>query len=413
MRTLTGRQLGLDAAVAAAFALVCFVLLYMQDLAGFVSRGHFVPMTVIAGALVFRRLMPGLALAVAWLGALLQLVVGLDPQIYDIGICAVLYATAAHGGRVVRWLGLVSAVLGAALASVYLIGRLRWFGGLDYVPLLFPGQARDFAVLGFGILTLLVLSWVSGLLSRSLRLSRATSRREELARRDADIAEYRVVVEQERNRIARDMHDVVAHSLAVVIAQADGARFAASARPELAVDALATISGVARDALGDVRMLLAELRHDEGATPQPSLVDLDQLFEQLRGAGLSLEVHESGFRQPLGASHEIAAYRIIQEGLTNALRHGAPGAPVGLSLFWADDGLHVEIANTMRPVGDTGPVAGRGHGLPGMHERAQLAGGFLTAEPDGDGGFRLRTRIPRIATTTATATTTTSGAVSA
>ncbi|MCL2516867.1 MAG: histidine kinase, partial [Microbacteriaceae bacterium] len=294
------------------------------------------------------------------------------------------------------------AVGGAVVVTVYLIGYQGWFGGLGYLPMLFQGQLRDFFLLFVGSLALLALSWISGLLVRSRRQGRDAAEREEEARHDAEIAEYRVVVEQERNRIARDMHDVVAHTLAVVIAQADGARFAASTRPELAVDALDTIAGVARDALGDVRMLLAELRHDEGSAPQPGVADFDLLFGQLRAAGLDLRVTEEGERLPFGAAREMAAYRIVQEGLTNALRHGAPGEPVEVELMWAADALHIELVNKLPaplpPATAQVPTAGAlpapGHGLPGMHERAQLAGGSLIARPDGAGRFVVRAWIP-------------------
>jgi len=380
VRELTRRELTADAGVAALFAAACLVVSFNQP------RAFVVPLLLIATGVAFRRLLPAGALALVWAGALLQLASGLGPAVYNLGICAVLYAAAAYGGRVVRWLGLASAVVGALLATAYLEWGALWLGGVD--------RLRGLGVAGGGILAVLVLSWVSGQLARTARANRETSRREEAARHDADIAEYRVVVEQERNRIARDMHDVVAHSLAVVIAQADGARFAAGARPELAVPALGTISRVARDALGEVRMLLAELRHDEGSTPQPTVLDFEALFEQLRGAGLELTVHESGERRPLGTGHELAAYRIVQEGLTNALRHGDPAEPVDLTLFWADDGLHIELMNTLRDSADEPTALGHGHGLPGMHERAQLVGGFLTAEPDGAGRFRLRARIP-------------------
>ncbi|GAA4156117.1 sensor histidine kinase [Gryllotalpicola daejeonensis] len=388
MRELTRRQLGVDLGIAVAFALVSLVFARHD------GQISLIPLTVAAAAVAFRRLSPGLALGIAWAAALIQMSAGLSPALYDLGVCIVLYASAAYGGEVVRWLGLSSAIGGAIIATIYLQFRFEWFTALLASPGVLVSELRSAVAVGAGILALLVLSWVSGQLARSIRVGRETSRREELARHDADIAEYRVVVEQERNRIARDMHDVVAHSLAVVIAQADGARFAASARPDLAVTALGTISSVARDALGEVRMLLAELRHDEGSTPQPTVVDFDALFEQLRGAGLELRVHESGERRPLGTGHELAAYRIVQEGLTNALRHGAPGAPVDLTLFWADDGLHLELVNDVPEAPDDAPALGRGHGLPGMHERAQLAGGFLAAEPDAEGHFRLRARVP-------------------
>ena len=148
---------------------------------------------------------------------------------------------------------------------------------------------------------MLVLAWTAGLLVRSVRDTREIRRREEVANRERELVEYRYVVEQERNRIARDMHDVVAHSLAVVIAQADGARFAARADPEAAIGALGTIAGVARGALGDVRLLLAELRHAEADAPQPVLDDLGDLLEQVRAAGLDVRFTEIG--TPAAARH--------------------------------------------------------------------------------------------------------------
>ncbi|WP_316313707.1 sensor histidine kinase, partial [Clavibacter michiganensis] len=134
-----------------------------------------------------------------------------------------------------------------------------------------------------------------------------------------------VVVEQERNRIARDMHDVVAHSLAVVIAQADGARYARLVDPEAADEALRTISTTARQALGDVRILLAQLRHSEDDAPQPELKELSDLIDQMRSTGLTIEFVETGQPGEFGTGQQLAVYRIVQEALTNVLRHGDVG----------------------------------------------------------------------------------------
>jgi signal transduction histidine kinase len=260
------------------------------------------------------------------------------------------------------------------------LGRLMWSG----------------LVLG-AALTGLLLAWTIGLLAKTVRGAREQGRRAELERREREHAEYRYVVEQERSRIARDMHDVVAHSLAVVIAQADGARFAARTRPETAVEALQTISGVARGALGDVRSLLGELRHREGGSPQPVLDDLDDLVEQVRGAGLDVRRTEGGERVPLGAGHQIAVYRIVQEGLTNALRHGDPSEPVDLALEWDQHGVAVRVENAVpgaaRP-GESDVAPGPRHGIPGMRERAELAGGTFAAEALPTGRFRITARIP-------------------
>jgi signal transduction histidine kinase len=294
----------------------------------------------------------------------------------------------------VKWLGLVSAGVGALIATSYLAVVKPLFD--QAAPIGDNGWSLLFTA-GFlfvASIAVLVLAWTTGLLVRSVRDTREVRRREDAANRERELVAYRYVVEQERNRIARDMHDVVAHSLAVVIAQSDGARFAARARPDAAVEALETIAGVARGALGDVRLLLAELRHDEAGAPQPVLDDLDELLAQVRAAGLDLRFTESGDRLPLGTGHQIAVYRIVQEGLTNALRHGDVSAPVELEFAWDAGGVVVTLVNARRadvPAPDSHAFR---HGIPGMRERAQLTGGTLRAEAGDDGMFRLIARIP-------------------
>jgi signal transduction histidine kinase len=148
-----------------------------------------------------------------------------------------------------------------------------------------------------------------------------------------------------------------------------------------------------------VRLLLAELRHREGSAPQPELDDLDDLVAQVRGAGLDVRRTDRGDRVPLGAGHQIAAYRIVQEGLTNALRHGDPSEPVELELDWDAQGVAVRVENAV-PAAETadaapdGAATGPRHGIPGMRERAELAGGTFAAEASPDGRFRVTARIP-------------------
>jgi signal transduction histidine kinase len=317
-----------------------------------------------------------------------------DLHPYDLAVLAVLYSAAAHGGRVLKWVGLASAGVGAVVATVYLSVLKPMFDASAVTSWPQPiGWAIGLGFLFVASLAVLVLAWTAGLLVRSVRDTREIRRREEVATRERELVEYRYVVEQERNRIARDMHDVVAHSLAVVIAQADGARFAAVTRPDAAVDALGTIAGVARGALGDVRLLLAELRHDEGGAPQPVLDDLDELLAQLRSAGLDVRFGESGERVPLGTGHQIAAYRIVQEGLTNALRHGDVTQPVTVAFAWSEGGLRLEIVNALRADAPREASAHR-HGIPGMRERAQLTGGSFAADVEGEHRFRVAAWIP-------------------
>ncbi|WP_203581767.1 sensor histidine kinase [Microbacterium hibisci] len=335
---------------------------------------------IFSGALALRRLSPALALAVAWVGAVVQMGLGRPPSFSDVAIFAVLYATAAYGTRAAYWAGFASALVGALVITVYLMAGPQFAGGgLTWQTLPLALVLLVAAAFALG------LSWTTGALVRTA--VRARENREAQQRAEAEAA-----AEQERVRIARDMHDVVAHSLAVVVAQADGARYAAAADPAVATEALATISTTARAALADVRLLLGQLRHRQGDGPQPTLADLEELYAQVRAAGVQLRVDVDP--APPGeppAAVQLAVYRILQEAFTNAIRHGAPGGPVDVRLAWLSDRVELSVVNPVAP----GVVApGRsGHGLIGMRERAQLAGGRLDAA-DESGSFAVRASIP-------------------
>lgn len=336
---------------------------------------------VLCGALAIRRLSPTLALVVAWAGALLQMVLGLPPLPVDIAVFGVLYATGAYGSAATMWTGLASSFLGAGLISAYLVVIPVLRQGLSLSSLLDAALSAGVLVYVAAVFALL-LAWAVGALARMAMRARAIH----AARREAEAA---AAAEQERVRIARDMHDIVAHSLAVVIAQADGARYAAKADPDAAASALATISSTARSALSDVRLLLTQLRHAQGDGPQPTLADLEELYAQVRAAGLELRVDVDPV--PAGqppAGVQLAVYRILQEALTNALRHGT--GPVDVRLSWHPDHVVLEVRNPLRP-GDRSTTSG--HGLIGMGERAQLVGGHLNAA-DRDGEFVVSARLP-------------------
>lgn len=385
IRTLRPVQLVVDFAIALVFALLPLGSVLGGVLGGALGGASdlsdLLVQVVMAVALGLRRLSPGIALGVAWAGATLQM--GLHataPAFADLAVLAVLYATAAYGGRMVRWLGLGSALLGALVASLYLVvlpivGSSGGYssGGFSSVAL----RAVGFTV--FACLSALVLSWTLGQLVRLFARAAESRRAQASAERD-------VVVEQERNRIARDMHDVVAHSLAVVIAQADGALYARSTNPTAVDGALTTIATTAREALGDVRVLLTQLRHSDGESPQPVLADLDRLLDQLRAAGLSIAVEEHGSVSTLAAGQQLAVYRIVQEALTNVLRHGDTEQEVRVLFDWQEALLTLSIESATRP--DVVPNPG-GHGLAGMRERAILSGGAFTVE-DRDGSYLVK-----------------------
>jgi signal transduction histidine kinase len=386
-RSLRRYQLVVDCLVAAVFF---FVAGAFQP----ATYGNIFLVLLLAVALFLRRLAPGSALALAWIAAFTQMyIIEMAPSVADLAILAVLYSTSAYGGRAVKWLGLASVGLGAFLGSVFLtfssVGFL--FGPYTSSTDLGTIVVRYLFQL-IAMLVLLGLPWTIGQLVRTRIAAREARDAERAAQAEAEVAEQEVIVEQERNRIARDMHDVVAHSLAVVIAQSDGARYAREHDPAAVDGALTAISTTAREALADVRLLLGQLRHSQGVGPQPALADLDRLLEQMRASGLTIVYEETGTSVNLGTAHQLAVYRIVQEALTNVLRHGDVSKPARVIFRWSDTQLEVSITSTLLSSPHTGELR-VGHGLAGMRERAALVGGALTAEPR-DREFVVTASVP-------------------
>ncbi|MGV8858713.1 sensor histidine kinase [Rhodoglobus sp.] len=385
-RSLTRGQLLVDVAIGLALFVVRISFGVDSLLLGIAVGG-------LGVALALRRLSPLLALGVAWVGAVLQMVAGSLPDVANLAILAVLFATARYGAGAVRWFGLASAAAGAVVASVYLFVAVP---GANYETprdiiqfLLGTDTLISLVTLAVGLFAVLGLSWSFGLLVEM----KVHAEQTRLERAKADEA---IAIEQERNRIARDMHDVVAHSLAVVIAQADGARYARTTKPEVIDDALVTISTTAREALADVRILLGQLRHQQYAGPQPTITDLDQLVRQFRSSGMALRLEQSGKPPALAANQQLAVFRIVQEALTNALRHGSALGIVQGTIVWSAEGAEITITNeveTQQSRSDVLAPHRLGHGLIGMHERAEIVGGTFDAHRDG-GSFTVRATIP-------------------
>lgn len=344
---------------------------------------------VLAVALVLHRRSAPLALAVAWVGAFLQMGFHLEPSPADLAILAVLFGTGASESRRVRIAGLVSAIAGSVIAVAYLAVVFDLLG--NTVDAIFTLGATF-----GGLLATLGLSWTVGLLSRSVRRAREGQSLRDEAERERARAQRELDAVEERNRIARDMHDVVAHSLAVVIAQADGARYLGASSPTQTDAALLTISSVARDALGDVRVLLAQLRHSQSDGPQPAARDLPALLDSVAGAGAPVRSELDVDLDTVPRAIGLALYRITQEATTNALRHGRPGAPLEVSLRRDADALRLTVRNARCDDVETDAASSEGHGLVGMRERAVLVGGTLSAGPEDD-DFVVDARLPSTA----------------
>jgi signal transduction histidine kinase len=216
------------------------------------------------------------------------------------------------------------------------------------------------------------------------RAARAEREREERAH---------AAVADERARIARELHDVVGHSVSVMTVQASGVRRLLRPDQQRERDALLIVERTGREALAEMRRMVGVLRRPEEGpvlAPQPSLEHLDRLVEQAREAGLPVELRVEGDAFQLPAGVDLTAYRLVQEGLTNALKHaGATRAEVVVN--YSDGALEVVVSDDGRGVGSDD---GGGHGLVGMRERVSVYGGELDAGPRPEGGYRLRARLP-------------------
>ena len=392
---LTRSQTAIDVGLAFVYFLICFAPLNRTD-----QFSQAVAVLLFALALGFRRFSPPLSLGLAWLAALYQMYfANLQPGILDLAILGVLYTNARQGDRRIRWFGFGSVFVGAILGAIYLVwGSQAPTIGVSLGVRSVAQAAGTLVKLVFnlGLLVgLLGLPWTAGTLVRTRGAARESRLAEQSAQLEVEAAEHDVIVEQERNRIARDMHDVVAHSLAVVIAQADGARYAKAHDPEAVDGALSAISSTAREALADVRLLLGQLRHPQTEGPQPALADLGRLLDQLRASGLTVAFTTKGQPLQLGTGQQLAVYRIVQEALTNALRHGNVQQEVTVRFEWVIDELDITITSAVTASPATAELR-VGHGLAGMKERAALVGGRLTTAVD-DRRFVVTASIPATA----------------
>jgi signal transduction histidine kinase len=230
--------------------------------------------------------------------------------------------------------------------------------------------------------------WLFGRIVRARNLRLAAAEREQEQR-------ARIAVGDERARIARELHDVVAHSVGVIVVQAVGARRVFDQDPERAREALESIERTARTALADMRSSLGVLRREgdeRELAPQPGIDDLNELVEQATAGGLTVELAVEGEPIPLPPAVDLSAYRIVQEALTNVIKH-ADAARALVTVRYFDDGLELEVADDGAgpPVG---AVDGPGLGLMGMRERVDACGGRLHAGAGSDGGFVVRASLP-------------------
>ncbi|MGV8886018.1 MAG: sensor histidine kinase [Microbacteriaceae bacterium] len=333
-------------------------------------------LTVVLAVLsvAVRRIAPGGALALAWLTAIAQILSYERPSMAQLATLIVLGSVALVGNRFEVWAAGISALVGGAIATFYLL-----FTGFRFVELFAAGPLiavlLPFAVLGSAFLV-----------GFAIRTS-ASRRSEALRRAEAELEASRAVTEAQSERVrsamARDVHDVVGHSLAVIIAQADSVEFVSDTTRVREI--VATIAATARGSLVEVRSVLEQT--DAAGDTEPA--DLDALVDQVAAAGVQVQRTIRGERRPLDGATGVLAKRVMQEMLTNALRHGVPAGTIRIVELWRDADLVFEIENAVGPANGSGS----GLGISGMRTRLSAIGGEVDAQAV-ESIFTARARIP-------------------
>ncbi|MEU4513619.1 histidine kinase [Nonomuraea wenchangensis] len=374
-------------------ALLCAVDLRtqwtLQATDRFVGDGP-VPWPVVVGyavagyaALAWRRRRPGTVFVVVLVHSLVAQV--FLPWRPLLGLLVAFYTVAARTSLSRS----LAASLGVGVASALTVA--------DEVSDSPPGERADMLLVNVILYLVLELAvWgVARIVHRGGRELRASEARRQAA--------ARVAVAEERARIARELHDIVAHAVTVIVLQAAGARRVLPAGHPQVERSLANIEATGRQAMDELRRLLgvladAGLRPGDGATelePHPGIEDLGTVVARVAAAGLPVRVDQHGTARPLDTSVGLAAHRVVSEGLTNALKHGGAGARTVVRLDWKDDELVVSVTDDGRgrPPVDATPLSG-GHGLIGLDERVRAVGGRLRAGPLAEGGYRVSATLP-------------------
>lgn len=395
-------------------------------------QGRQTAVSLLAGAgmvlpWAVRRVRPVASAAVVTAAAVLHLLAGPEFSMSLLMVPLTVYNLAANAPRSISVAGLLTGLAGGVANGVKVWLFPAQFVTPDGLTVRSPAEPLAMVIMAIGCGLMVLTAWAFGDVVRNRRLTvRALEDRahrlEVQSRQERELA-----AADERSHIAREMHDIVAHSLQVVISQADGARYAAAAKPALAVTALETIGQTGRSALADMRQLLGVLRETgetvagvpgvtdddarrpaadaspdgrgtrlpPGRRPQPRLADLPALVETMRLSGLEVSLLETGTpRRALPAGGELAAYRIVQEALTNTLRHGGPDADAFVTLAWTARGLDLQIDDDGRGAAADPATRGSGQGLRGAAERTALFGGTLETGPRVGTGYRVSAHLP-------------------
>ena len=383
-------NLSFDLGIAALFA--TFGL--WATTSGLLRQITWAALAILIVALVIRRLSPSAALALGWLSAIVQIMNAQDVSFLQFGTVILLYTAVAHGSRALMVVAAFSVLVTAVVAVLYLVPLDSWTW--YQLPPTGGTIRRRLATFALLPLSLLGATWLAGLAARLLRerqaqaLARATA--------EAEARESSVVAAQANDRaeLARNVHDVIGHSLAVIIAQSDSVQFLDASNPTAMRATAAAIAETARRSLGEVRQVLTQMdATDTGA--HGVIADLDSLIENVSRSGAPIDSTIVGEPRDLDGRQWETAHRVLQEALTNALKYSDRARPIEVERRWSPSGLTLLVRNLVPPTGapEVGEFAGSG--IAGMRERLLVAGGFLDARVRDEGEsrvFELSAQIP-------------------
>jgi signal transduction histidine kinase len=383
LRRLRANPWWFDSALALAAAGLSTAIFVFDPAFRGLPRGRFVLgcglVLLHTVPLAARRRFPLAVLATSVASGLAFAALDLSPDLLWMTFLVAVYSVAAYGSRWVSLAGLVVAEVGS-VANQLTPGRFQ-------APTVISNALLIAAVWLLGHFVGVRRVYVGQLEERTAELEQA---REELARR---------AVTEERLRLARELHDVVAHAMSVIAVQSGVGAHIANTQPEEAAKALVAIEATSRGALEELRRLLGVLRQEHepqgDLAPVPGLADLDSLLAEVSKAGLAVKLRVNGTRPPVPAGVDLSAYRIVQEALTNVVKHAGP-AHAQVTIGYRDQDVTVEVTDDGQGAVTSGSdgQAGSGHGLIGMRERVQAFGGDLQTGPRPGGGFRVAARLP-------------------
>jgi signal transduction histidine kinase len=376
---VAGRSRRFDLALASAIVVLTQVEVWAQDDVTGASRAAMAAVLLLAtSSLAWRRTATPACAAAVGAGLVAQAAItgtDLSSAGWTLAALVALYSAGAYlpPRRALAAAGLV--VLGLAVRELRDLDSYRQ-----------DGYQNAFWWL------LVVVPLGAGMYARSRR--QASTLRRAAARTEAESAERaRAAVAEERTRIAREVHDVVAHDVSAMVLQAEAAEEMLTRRPERARESLHAIQRLSREALSEMRQVLGIIRQDGGGSlaPQPTLADLSALIDRHRDTGLPVELRVEGHERRLPPGLEVSAYRVVQEALANIRKH-ADGAPATVTVRYEDDSLRIEVTDDGR--GPATEPEASGHGLIGMRERVSFFGGEFTAASTEAGGFTVRATFP-------------------